>query len=104
MAILNPPFQAMATSGTEVQLNAPNGLWVRGDGTVYVLDTGNGKIRRLETNGVMTTLVADGNGITGGRGLWVRDAEGLGYYSDNPNVKKWVSAGSLSTLNSKSFV
>jgi len=92
------------TSGTEVQLNAPNGLWVRGDGTVYVLDTGNGKIRRLGTNGVMTTLVADGNGITGGRGLWVRDDEGLAYYSDNPDVKKWVPGGSLSTLNSKSFV
>ena len=92
------------TSGTEVQLNAPNGLWVRGDGTVYVLDTGNGKIRRLGTNGVMTTLVADGNGITGGRGLWVRDDEGLAYYSDNPDVKKWVPGGSLSALNNVRFV
>jgi len=92
------------TNGTEVHLKAPNGLWVRADGTVYVLDTGNGKIRRLGTNSVMTTLVADGNGITAGRGLWVRDDEGLAYYSDNPDVKKWMPGGSLSTLNNKSFV
>ena len=41
-------------------MNMPNGLWVRGDGTVYVLDTGNGKVRRLDTNGLMTTLFTDG--------------------------------------------
>ena len=31
-----------ATPGTEVALREPNGLWVRGDGTVYILDLGNG--------------------------------------------------------------
>jgi len=29
------------TPATEVALNQPNGLWVRGTGVVYVLDTGN---------------------------------------------------------------
>src|SRR6266478_2873720 len=89
--------------GTNVQMNAPNGLWVKGDGTIFVLDTGNGKVRRLDTNGVMTTLITDGDGIIGGRGLWVRDDEALGYYCDGPNVKKWVRGGGLSTINNKGF-
>jgi len=89
--------------GTNVQLNTPNGLWVRGDGTVYVLDTGNSKVRRLGTNGVMTTLFTDGNGITGGRGLWVRDDEARAYYCDGPDVKKWVSGSSPTTINNKGF-
>jgi len=89
--------------GTNVQMNAPNGLWVKGDGTVFVLDTGNGKVRRLDTNGLMTTLITDGDGIIGGRGLWVRDDEALAYYCDGPNVKKWVSGGGLSTINNKGF-
>src|SRR2546423_821894 len=49
--------------GTNVQMRAPNGLWVRRDGTVYVLDTGNGKVRRLATDGMMTTMITDSNGI-----------------------------------------
>lgn len=89
---------------TEVQLDSPNGLWVRSDGTAYVLDTGNGKVRRLGIDGMMTTLLTDGNGIVGGRGLWVKDGEGLVYYADNPNVKKWTPGGGVSTVNNKSFV
>ena len=62
---------------TSLQLDAPNGLWVRSDGQFYVLDTGNGKVRRVATDGTMTTLFTDTNGIingvtngiTGGRGL-----------------------------------
>ena len=66
---------------TNVTMNLPNGLWVRGDGTVYVLDTGNGKVRRLDTNGMMTTLFTDSKGISGGRGLWVKNDESLVYYA-----------------------
>ncbi|HEY3915684.1 MAG TPA: hypothetical protein VGN61_14450 [Verrucomicrobiae bacterium] len=61
-----------STPGTEVAMNVPNGLWVRGDGTVYILDTGAGKVRRLSTNGMLATLFTDSNGINGGRGLWVK--------------------------------
>ena len=43
-------------AATNLQLNFPNGLWVRADGTVYVLDTENGRVRRVTTNGVMSTL------------------------------------------------
>ena len=77
--------------GTEVALNEPNGLWVRGDGTVYILDLMNGKIRRLDTNGIMTLLFAVPGGIASGRGLWVSDDESVAYVCSGDSVKKWTA-------------
>ncbi|HXC98695.1 MAG TPA: hypothetical protein VN048_05090 [Verrucomicrobiae bacterium] len=83
-----------------VGMNLPNGLWVRGDGTVYVLDTGNGKVRRLDTNGMMTTLFTDSKGISGGRGLWVKDDESLIYYCSGSHLRRWTPGGGSVNLNS----
>jgi hypothetical protein len=88
-----------STIATNVAMNLPNGLWVRGDGTVYVLDTGNSKVRRLGTNGLMTTMFTDGNGISGGRGLWVRSDEMLVYYASENDLMKWTSSGGTAKLN-----
>jgi hypothetical protein len=87
--------------GTNLQLNFPNGLWVRKDGTVYVLDTDNARVRRLATNGIMTTLFWTGstNGISGGRGLWVKDDESLVYYCAGTKLKKWTPSGGTKNIN-----
>jgi hypothetical protein len=98
-AIGNGPNSS--TIATAVAMNMPNGLWVRGDGTVYVLDTGNSKVRRLDTNGMMTTLFTDNSGINTGRGLWVKDDESLIYYASGSNLKQWTPTGSTSNLNKK---
>jgi hypothetical protein len=90
-----------STLATSVAMNMPNGLWVRGDGTVYVLDTGNSKVRRLDTNGMMTTIFTDSNGINTGRGLWVKNDESLIYYSSESNLKQWTAKGGASNLNKK---
>jgi sugar lactone lactonase YvrE len=87
------------TLATNVAMSTPNGLWVRGDGTVYVLDTGNGKVRRLDTNGMMSTLFTDSKGISGGRGLWVRSDEGLVYYASGSDLRQWTPAGGRKNLN-----
>src|SRR2546428_5197988 len=55
---------------TEVALNNPNGLWVREDGVFYILDRDNGFIRKVDTNGIMSTVVDNGLQIIGGRGPW----------------------------------
>ena len=81
----------IATPGTQVALNQPNGLWVRSDGTVYILDTGNGKVRRLAPGGTMTTLFTDAGGISIGRGLWVRDDEALVYYASQTKLRQWTA-------------
>lgn len=85
-------------AATNLQLNLPNGLWVRGDGTFYILDTGNGRVRRVDTNGVMTTLFTVGSGISTGRGLWVSSDESLIYFCSGTALRKRVP-GNVSTLN-----
>lgn len=85
---------------TTLQLSYPNGLWVRADGTVYILDTGNGKVRKLSPDGVMTTLFTVGNGISTGRGLYVPDDESVVYFCSGSNLRQRVP-GAVTTLNGK---
>ena len=84
-----------ATPGPQVGLNAPNGLWVTPSGRVYVLDLGNGKVRRLGTDGMVVTLFSVPGGILAGRGLWVNDEETTVYVSSLTVVKKWTAAGGV---------
>jgi hypothetical protein len=79
------------TLATEVALNQPNGLWVRGDGVIYVPDTGHAKVRRLGTNGLMSTVFKVPGGISGGRGLWVSDDESEVYLSSYDVLKRWTA-------------
>ena len=91
-------------AATNLQLNAPNGLWVRADGTVYVLDTGNARVRRVTTNGVMSTLFfaqSDTNSaLAGGRCLWVKDDESLAYFGNLTRMREWTPGGGVQTLSS----
>lgn len=81
--------------GTESQLSSPNGIWVKADGTVYILDLGNNKIRRLNTNGMLETVVDDPNGIAIGRGLWVTPNEDSIFYASSSTVKLWTTLGGI---------
>lgn len=83
------------TPARNVALSQPNGCWVRKDGTVYILDLGNGKVRRVDTNGICVTLFSVPGGISTGRGLWVSDDETLAYLSSGNRVKKWTPAGGV---------
>jgi hypothetical protein len=88
---------------TNLQLNFPNGLWVQGDGTVYVLDTDNGRVRRVTPDGMMTTLfwtTPDAAPLGGGRGLWVRHDERLAYFSNNTRLRMWTPSGGVRTVAS----
>lgn len=90
------------TVATNLQLNLPNALWVRGDGTVYVLDTDNARVRKVSTNGVMSTLFNAKNDVStplgGGRMLWVKDDESLAYFGNSDRVRKWTPGGGVQTL------
>ncbi len=45
---------------TEAQLSEPHGLAVDGSGNLYVTDWGNHRIRRIDTEGVITTIAGTG--------------------------------------------
>ena len=101
---------------TNLQINLPNGLFVFPNGTIYLLDPGNQRIRRVDTNGVMTTIVHDpeSNWYPSGRGLWVSPNERLIYYThefrplvvggvtnlfaDGAVLKKWTSTNGIETV------
>ncbi|MDB6173101.1 MAG: hypothetical protein JWL59_2412 [Chthoniobacteraceae bacterium] len=101
---------------TTLQIFSPNGLYVFPDGTVYLLDPGNHRIRRVDKNGIMTTVVTDPdpNWYPSGRALWVSRDEQLIYYTnefapvppsiiaDGATVKKWTPGGGIEIVCSKS--
>jgi hypothetical protein len=85
---------------TTLQLNDPNGGWIRADGTFYVLDTENGKVRRIDTNGVMTTLFTTAP-MGDGRALWVKSDESLVYFGSgatSTNISKWTPTGGVTVV------
>jgi len=75
--------------GTTRRLGNPNGLWVRPDGVVFILDLDNGKVRRLAQDGTLTTLFAVPGGIDTGRGLWVSDDEREAFVASGREVLRW---------------
>ncbi|MBI3879235.1 MAG: hypothetical protein HY301_04125 [Verrucomicrobia bacterium] len=84
---------------TNLHMSSPNGLWVRGDGTFYILDKDNGKIRKVDTNGVMTTMfTVSGGNISQGRGLWVSADESLVYFCAGTRVRKWTLTGGVTNV------
>ncbi len=75
---------------TTLSLRDPNGLWVRDDGTLYILDTGNAKVRRVDRTGEMTTMFSVPGGIRIGRGLWVSDDEDLAFVCSRDTLYRWT--------------
>ena len=95
---------------TTARFNASTAIAVDGAGNLYVADTGNSSVRRVASNGVVSTLSAHGgsgsaDGIgdiarfSGPRGLAL-DGSGNIYVADafNHTIRKVDSAGNVSTL------
>jgi hypothetical protein len=90
------PDAANDTPGPATQraLANPNGLFVRPDGTVYILDLDHARIRKVDTAGTMSTLFTVVGNIAIGRGLWVEGGDGAEtvYFSSGNVVKRWTAA------------
>jgi len=75
---------------TARQLNNPQNAYPMPDGSFYILDTGNQRIRRVDAAGQMTTVVVETAGLS--RGLWVKRDGSVIYYCTNTAVKRWMPA------------
>ena len=87
---------------TNLHLNNPNGGWLGADGrTFYILDTANGKARKVDTNGWMTTFFTTAP-MGDGRAFWVRSDESLIYFGSGPtevtNLNMWTPTGGVSVV------
>ena len=91
-------FNGDAGLATEIQLDNPNGLFVRPDGVVYVLDFLNERIRKVDRQGQLTTLVHDLSTFGLGRGLWVSPDEQLCYFHGPGTVKRWTPQGGIEVI------
>jgi len=83
---------------TEIQLDNPNGLFVRPDGVVYILDFFNQRICKVDREGQLTTLINDPDGFGPGRGLWVSPDEQLVYFNGTNQVKRWTPDGGIEVV------
>jgi len=102
-------------AGTAATFNQPLGAAVDGAGNVYVADTTNNLIRKIDAGGTTTTLA--GGGAAGGTALGSADGQGVAatfkspsgvavdgagtvYVSDTGNnlIRKITSGGAVSTL------
>ncbi|MGM0575916.1 MAG: PKD domain-containing protein [Myxococcota bacterium] len=97
---------------TEAALNLPHGLQVDGSGDIYFADIANERVRRIDNNGIITTVA--GNGVQGFSGdggpatdaqlAWpidvALDGEGNLYVADllNGRVRRVDVTGTITTV------
>ena len=68
--------------GGTAKFNNPAAICVDPSGVLYVIDTGNTRIRKIDTNGVVTTIGPTTAAMGTSNGIAV-DASGNLYYSDS---------------------
>lgn len=75
---------------TARRLSGPQHVYPLPDGTLYILDSGNRRVRRVGLDGWMTTVITDPSPLS--RGLWVSRDEAVIYYCTESVLKKWTPA------------
>ena len=58
-----PGYNGDNILATSAELNGPGGVAVDGDGNVYIADASNYRVRKVDKNGIITTVV--GTGVSG---------------------------------------
>ena len=108
----NSGFSGDGGPAVSAQLSVPFGLAFDSAGNLYIADTGNGRIRKVDTSGTITTVVGRGNGFTLGDGGPAANAQlanpsdvavdsgGNIYIADfgNNAIRKVNSSGTISSI------
>ena len=62
-------------AATNVTLSLPQGVAVDGSGNIYIADSGNGVVRKVNTSGMIATIAGNGTNGYSGNGVWATNAE-----------------------------
>lgn len=96
--------------GAAASFNTPSGIALDKQGNVYVADTGNHAIRKISTDGTVTTLAGSGiAGFADGKGAQAQfngpvgvavDEDGIVYVADtyNDRIRRIAPDGTVTTL------
>jgi uncharacterized protein (TIGR03437 family) len=107
-----PGFAGDSGTGQFARLNTPSSVAVDGQGNVYVADTGNHRIRRISSQGIITTIAGGPtNGFSGDNGPAAAallnapqsvavDAAGNVYIADTDNqrIRRINTQGIITTV------
>ena len=105
-------FAGDGGQATAAQINRPRGVGVDGSGNLYIADSGNERIRKVDTSGIITTVAGTGTtGFSGDGGQATAaqlnrphgvavDGTGNLYIADNLNhrIRKVDSSGVITTV------
>ncbi len=92
------------------KFNSPNGVVTADDGTIYIADTGNNRIRKVTPNGIISTYAGGGEGATNGDGgpatsatlysprRLALDSQGNLYFVDYYRIRKISTSGVITTV------
>ncbi|MGI6458005.1 MAG: PKD domain-containing protein [bacterium] len=111
-------FQGDTGKAVEAKLNRPGGVFVNQDGSLFIADGGNNRIRKVDDAGSISTVA--GNGLQGYQadevdalstalctpaGIWVNGAGEL-YIADtyNHRIRKVDSNGVITTIAGKGAI
>jgi hypothetical protein len=102
-------FSGDGGPATSARLNDPYDVTFDGQGNLYIADKGNNRIRKVDINGIITTIA--GTGISGFSGDWApainaqfSSVQSLVHYNgelyvaDSSRVRKIDSAGTVTTV------
>ena len=110
----NPGFSGDGGAATAARLYSPMGLVTDGYGNLYITDNGNSAVRKVDTNGIITTIAgiggiygwgysgdggpATGAMINGGMALAMDRYNNLYIADGNTRVRKVNAAGIITTV------
>jgi sugar lactone lactonase YvrE len=106
-------FSGDGGSATLSQISSPSGVAVDGSGNLYILDSGNSRIRQVSTTGLITTVAGNGNCCYSGdngpatsaainsAAIAADNAGNL--YLANQNAVRKVSGGAITTIAGTNF-
>ena len=107
-----PGFGGDGGPGRDAPLREPTGLVLDGEGNLYIADTGNHRVRRLDKNGTLATLAGTGSPGSAGDGgpavsatlngptALALDGQGRLYVADTGNhrIRRIGADGAISTF------